>query len=169
MSVVAVKKYKDRIEIAADSQFTCGDICRNYDSFKLKKINNDLVVGGCGTARTIGLLWIYFETHSLESDSNERTMMNFMLDFCKWQAEYNNIDPFDSKFIIVYKNKIFEILGYEIIEIKDYTAIGSGYESALAALYLGHSPKEAVKVACELNCYVGEPIQEEIIKFNLKK
>ena len=40
---------------------------------------------------------------------------------------------------------------------------------ALAALHLGHSPKEAVQVACDLTNYVGEPIKEEVIKFNTKK
>ena len=30
----------------------------------------------------------------------------------------------------------------------------------LTALYLGHTPREAVKVSCDLCCYVAEPIIE---------
>lgn len=95
--------------------------------------------------------------------------MNFITDFVRWRKDYAGGDPFDSSFIIVYKDKIFEVFGFSIIEITDYVAIGSGFEMATAALYLGHSPKEAVKVACDLTNYVGEPIKEEVIKFNAKK
>ena len=49
-----------------------------------------------------------------------------------------------------------------IEEINDYAAIGAGRDYAYAALYLGHEPKEAVKVACDLSCYVSEPIIEVV-------
>lgn len=39
-------------------------------------------------------------------------------------------------------------------------AVGAGEDFANAALHLGHTPKEAVKVACDLCCYVCEPIIE---------
>jgi hypothetical protein len=45
-------------------------------------------------------------------------------------------------------------------EVFDFISIGAGEDFANAALYLGHTPKEAVKVACELSCYVCEPIKE---------
>ena len=45
-------------------------------------------------------------------------------------------------------------------EINEYAAIGAGEDFALAALYLGHSAKEAVKTACELSAFVAEPIVE---------
>ena len=45
-------------------------------------------------------------------------------------------------------------------EVNEYAAIGAGEDFALAALYLGHSAKEAVKVACELSAFVAEPIVE---------
>jgi len=52
-----------------------------------------------------------------------------------------------------------------INEIKDFAAIGAGEDFANAALYLGHSPEEAVKVACELCCFVSEPI----VKYKMKR
>jgi hypothetical protein len=52
-----------------------------------------------------------------------------------------------------------------INEIKDFAAVGAGEDFANAALYLGHSPEEAVKVACELCCFVSEPI----IKYKMKR
>ena len=168
MSVIAVKKYENKIVVAADSQVSYGSTNRKFENLKMRKINSDLIICVTGTVETCGLLWIYFETHSLEPISCERTIMNFITDFAKWREDYAGGNSFDSNFIIVYKDKIFEVCGYTILEVKDYTSVGSGYQMALAALHLGHSPKEAVQVACDLTNYVGEPIQEEIIKFNLK-
>ncbi len=169
MSVIAAKKYENKIVVAADSQISYGGMNRKFPDVKMRKINSDLIIGVTGTAETCGLLWIYFETHSLEPASCEKTIMNFITDFVRWRKDYAGGDSFDSSFIIVYKDKIFEVFGFSIIEITDYVAIGSGFEMATAALYLGHSPKEAVKVACDLTNYVGEPIKEEVIKFNAKK
>ena len=45
-------------------------------------------------------------------------------------------------------------------EVKEYEAIGAGMYYGEEALYLGHSPREAVKVSCDLCCYVAEPIVE---------
>lgn len=47
-----------------------------------------------------------------------------------------------------------------VCQIKDYVAIGAGDDFATAALYLGHTPREAVEVACNLSCYVAGPIVE---------
>lgn len=169
MSVVAVKKYEDRIVIAADSQVTYGNTNRKFGSLKMRRINSDLVIGSVGPADTCGLLWIYFETHSLEPVSCERTIMNFILDFAKWCEKSIGGRALDNDFIIVYKDKIFEVMGYSILEITDYSAIGSGYQMALAALYLGHSPTESVRVACDLTNYVGGPIEEETVEIKTER
>ena len=47
--------------------------------------------------------------------------------------------------------------GY-VAEVTDFYAIGYGHQYSEAALYLGHSPQEAVKVACDLCCFVDGPI-----------
>lgn len=49
-------------------------------------------------------------------------------------------------------------------EIDDFAAIGAGRDFSYAALYLGATPEEAVKVACELSCKVSEPIVKAVGK-----
>jgi hypothetical protein len=65
---------------------------------------------------------------------------------------------------MIFGGHLFEIEHMLAFEIKDYTAAGAGEDFANAALYLGHSPREAVKVACDLSCYVCEPIIEYSMK-----
>lgn len=45
-----------------------------------------------------------------------------------------------------------------VFPIDDYYAIGAGQDYANGALYMGATPKEAVKAACELCAMVCEPI-----------
>lgn len=42
MSVVAVKKYDNKIVVAADSQITYGGTNRKFTDVKMRKINSDL-------------------------------------------------------------------------------------------------------------------------------
>lgn len=43
----------------------------------------------------------------------------------------------------------------------DCAAMGSGYEIALGAMHAGATPREAVKIACDLNVYTGPPVVVE--------
>jgi hypothetical protein len=84
-----------------------------------------------------------------------------MYEFVMWRAKEFGVDPkgeYQNCYLIAYKGKAFYCNAGYIGEVTDYFAIGAGDKYANAALYLGHSPAEAVKVACALNCYVAEPI-----------
>ena len=61
-------------------------------------------------------------------------------------------------YLICYKGHLFEAEGLYVFEVKNYSAIGAGQDFATAALYLGHTPQEAVNVAAELSCFVAKPI-----------
>ena len=73
-------------------------------------------------------------------------------------------NEFNNPYIIAYKGKAFGIEKMLVFPIDDYYAIGAGEDFASGALYMGASPKEAVKAACELCAFVSEPIITESIK-----
>ena len=50
-----------------------------------------------------------------------------------------------------------------VFPIDDFYTIGAGEDYASGALFMGASPKEAVKAACELCAFVCEPIVCESI------
>lgn len=160
MSVVAVKIYDDKIQIAADSIVCSG--CTNINHAKkfskLVEIN-DMIIGTVGTANEGSLMWLYMNTHK-PNGSTEKDILEFVAEFSSWKTKYNDNNQINNSYILIYQNKVFSISGLFVTEIESYLAIGAGEDYALAALYLGHSPKEAVKVACDLCCYVAEPIIE---------
>lgn len=154
MSVVAVKVGKDKIEFAADSIAV-----RGATSTKIVKLSeiNKMIIGGVGTAEETSLLFMFAKTHS-PLDNTEKSVLEFFYEFCKWKNGLNLPFTMNNSYLFGFGGKAFSIENLLIEEIKDYEAIGAGMDYALSALYLKHTAKEAVKVACELSCYVAEPI-----------
>ena len=158
MSCVAVKITEDKIEFAADSiaVINSTNISKAVGARKLEKIN-DMIIGGSGYVSEIESLFVYAESHQ-PFDKSIRAMREFFYEFSTWKQSKGQKFDTDSDFIIAYKGKVFSLFGSALTEIKQYSAIGAGYQYALAALYLGHTAKEAVKVSCVLDCFVAEPI-----------
>lgn len=160
MSVVAVKVNDNSISIAADSILCKWDQKKSNpkDFTKIAKIN-DMVIGGCGFAREISLIWHYMETHKPRS-TEVKDILTFFVEFVKWKSEYGDGSEMKNDYILVYSGHAYLCSELFIHEIHEYEAIGAGENFANAALYLGHTPREAVKVACDLSCFVSEPIVE---------
>lgn len=165
MSVVAVKKTDKKIKIAADSISVCGwtRMEKTIKKAKLFKVNG-IIAGGVGLASENLLLENFCLTHQ-PHEATEREVLNFFIEFNNYLKDLG-LSKYTNAFILCFKGKAFLI--YEdmyVNEINEYAAIGAGEDFALAALYLGHSAKEAVKAACELSAFVAEPI----IEFEMEK
>lgn len=154
MSVIAGKVYSDKIIMAADSIIVRGWSKRTNFS-KIATIN-DMIIGGSGTAEEQSLFFRFAQTHKPES-STEKDVLTFIVEFANWKKDYGS-GSVDNSYLIAINGHLFLIEHMFVREIFDYEAIGAGEDYAIAALYLGHTPVEAVKVACELCCYVSEPI-----------
>ena len=157
MSVVAAKIYNNKIYMATDSILVYGSSKSTNGNFAKINYINDMIVGGCGYAEEISLLWHYMRTHKPES-ATEKDILDYFVEFSKWEKDYSGNGSITNTYLLAYQGHLFEIEHMFVYEIKDYVAIGAGRDFANAALYLGHSPKKAVKVACELSCYVAEPV-----------
>lgn len=158
MSVIAARVYTDRITVAADSILTNGWAKRNQNFSKIANING-MIVGATGTAAEASLMWHYMETHRPAAPT-EKEVLNFIVEFANWKGRFGIGGCVENTYLVAFDNHLFEVAQMFVHEIKDYIAVGAGEDFANAALYLGHSPREAVKVACDLSCFVCEPIVE---------
>lgn len=155
MSVVAVRIYDEKIEVAADSIMVRGWTQTNKYS-KLHFIN-DMYIGTSGLAEEGSLFRIYCTTRKPEQ-ATEGAIITFFSEFADWKNNRTGSSSLQNEYIFIYSGKVFEIQHFHIQEIKDFTAIGAGMDFALAALHLGHKADEAVAVACALSVYCEEPI-----------
>lgn len=158
MSVVAAKVYEKEIIMAADSILVKGWSKRNSNFAKIAEINN-MIVGGTGSAQEISMMWHYMQTHKPASAA-EKDVLTFIIEFVQWKNNMGSGSNIENVYLLIYDGHLFEIDRMFVHEVSDYIAIGAGEDFASAALYLGHTPQEAVKVACDLSCYVCEPIVE---------
>ena len=159
MSVVAVKVYDKEIIMSADSIIVHGHSNDKTPVGRGKIFEvNGMLIGASGTASEGIHMALFAENHTPLA-MNDREMTKWMNEFALWRArEFCVEDKIGNQFLIAYKGKVFYCYGDYIGEVTDFFAIGAGESYARAALYLGHSPAESVKVACALSCYVDEPI-----------
>lgn len=165
MSVVAVRVSEKNIEIAADSIVVRGDSKRSDSGFKKLFKINDMIIGAVGSAEECSLFKYYCRVNIME-DFKEKDVLEYMVNFLNFKINMTpNYPELENSYIMVVGGKAFLIEGLLIQEVEDYAAIGAGEDFANAALYLGHTAEEAVKVACELSCYVSDPI----IKYTVER
>lgn len=164
MSVVVCKVYKDKIEMASDSIAVKGWTKINNAQNKIVKMmkHNDMIIGGCGCCEELSLFFHYMKTHTIEK-VDEKGVLDFVIEFRRWKNDLTGNNSFENPYIIAYQGKAFGVHGMLIFPIDDFYAIGAGEDFASGALYMGASPKEAVKAACELCAMVCKPIVVESI------
>ena len=159
MSVVACRILKDGFEMSADSQTTYGMTQLDNDKQKLSKLFEvkDIVCGGVGISQDNALMQLFLGTHGI-STPDERGILELMGEFLDWKKEKTDDSTINNQYLIGYKGKVFLVSGWLISEVTKYTAIGTGMDYALAALYFGAPTAKAVEVATELNIYCEKPI-----------
>lgn len=159
MSVVAARVYKDKIIMAADSIIVRGWSKRtDHDIVKINEING-MIVGGTGYAQELSLMWQYMATHKPAS-ATEKDVLSFIVEFSQWKRNLIGNGNVDNTYLMAYDGHLFQIEEMLVYEVSEHSAVGAGQDFANAVLYLGNSPRDAVKVACELSCFVAEPIIE---------
>lgn len=167
MSVVAARIYEDRIEVAADTICVRGSSKMNSAEKKHTKLFRfqDLVVGGVGMSEEISLFQRFMKNHTIK-DLNEDGVLDFLIEFKKWKKDLVGDADIENRYIIASKGKCFSTNKLFVFRVNDYYAIGAGDDFARGAMYMGATPEEAVKVACDLCVYVSEPIVKETIRID---
>lgn len=159
MSVVAAKVYKDKIVMAADSIVVRGWSKRtDHNIVKINEING-MIVGSTGYAQELSLMWQYMTTHK-PATATEKDVLAFVVEFSRWKRELIGNGSVDNTYLMAYDGHLFQIEDMFVYEVSEWSAVGAGEDFANAVLCLGNSPRDAVKVACELSCFVAEPIIE---------
>lgn len=163
MSVVAVKNYKDKIVIGADSFVGIAwGMQKKEKMAKLACVNKNIVIGTVGYTKDHFLLKTFASAVQLKNNT-EDGVLDYMGQYHKWvKDKMNQLDVKidDSHHILIFKNKVYEFNNYDIFEIKEGEgrAIGAGLYFAQTALHLGKTVKEGIEVACELSIYCEKPV-----------
>jgi ATP-dependent protease HslVU (ClpYQ) peptidase subunit len=156
MSVVAVKVTDEKITIGADSIIAYGWTQEKDKLAKLEEVNN-MVIGSVGMAQEGALFRVFCRTRK-PREATDEAIVDFMSEFQDWLKDKTGETEIQNGYILVFNKKVFNIEGFYVKEVVDYSAIGAGMDFALSALYLGNSVKESIKAACHLSVYCEKPI-----------
>lgn len=159
MTVIAVRKTKKFIELAADGQTSWGGYKYPKADNSDKQVSaqgkifhyNEITMGCAGSTSHIGLLRLFTKSHQ-PKDAEVDYVLEWWLEFREWMQKKAQVQPADISLcgIMVFKKRIFSFLAaLEVEEIKDFDALGSGMFLAIGAMEVGADAKKAVKIACK--------------------
>jgi len=157
MSVACVKIYNDRIVLGADSIAVYGDMQEKQKDSKIRKINDCSGFASSGYAKEIEFFYIFCKTHQPSHNTIEG-IIDYFFEFSNWKKKKIDDDKIENSYIFVYKGESYYFYDYHVLEIKDFHAIGAGYQYATTALYLNHTVGEAIKISCDLSIYCEMPV-----------
>lgn len=173
MSVVAIKIYKDRIELGSDSQVSSyymykDDVQKRYGIGKIVK-ENDVYLGGVGDLSEISLAKLFLKK-TKPGGSREDDILEWLVSFYEYcRSKNGDFRPFN-QWIMVFKDRAFLIYpDFSIFSISDYEAIGCGMSEAKPILAIGRDIREAIAMACKLDLYCNKPIKIYSIPKNRAK
>ena len=158
MSVICAKKIEGKIVFAADSMISSGETKVADKMMKASKLfkQNDLVIGAAGRCYETTLMELFSRNHKPVA-SGRMAMIEFLMEFREWVKDKDSGYTLDNEFLIAFAGELYIVCGgLEVYEASEFESIGSGRDFANAALYLGHSPKAAVEVACKLSTYCAK-------------
>ena len=114
MSVIAVRKYEDRIEFYADSIVLSGDLIMSKLSADTTKLfsDNGMVVGACGSTKEFGIMEHFVSSHN-PSTADVRGVREFMWEFGEWKKKKFDDFNIENVYIIVYGQKALSEYKYE--------------------------------------------------------
>lgn len=162
MTVIAARKTKDTIIFASDSILVAGYLKATEKEVIYNKLfqQNEMVIGSTGTGYEGTMMELFSRNHR-PVDGNRLSVIDFFVEFREWINKRDAGYAPENDYLIAYDKKLFRTYGgLDIYEVPEFEAIGSGEDFAKAALHLGHTPREAVEVACKLSIYCSEPIAE---------
>lgn len=171
MSVVAAKKYSDKLVFAADSIRVSGYLTETYrvvgdEQGKLFEVN-DMIIGSVGYIMELSFMQIFARNHKPSAPTVEG-VLDFMVEFYAWAKKKDDSFGKKNRYLIGIEDSIFRVCDSYLVEkINEFSAIGAGEHFALTAMYLDKTPEEAVEIANELCVYCSAPIN--VITKNFKQ
>ncbi|NET55094.1 MAG: hypothetical protein F6K47_02495 [Symploca sp. SIO2E6] len=162
MSVVAARKYPDKLVFASDSIRVSGYLKETHrvtgdERGKLFEVNN-MIIGSVGYIMELSFMQIFARNHSPASPTVE-AVLDFMVEFYSWAKGKDDSFGRKNEYLLGIEDEIFRVCDSYLVEkINEFGAIGAGEHFALTAMYLDKSPQEAIEIANKLCVYCSDPI-----------
>ena len=161
MTVIAARKNGDgTISFASDSLVSAGWARTSPHQNQTCKLAhaNGVTFGSTGQLAESQLFRSFLGTHKPAADE-EAAISELMFEFLAWCRRTDTDYRLRNHFLIAFGSKLFRVHNMlDVFEVPRFDAIGCGGDYAIAALHLGHSPRKAVRTACQISVFCRGPI-----------
>ena len=149
MSLILAIKKKDRVYMAYDTQFSCGDVKISLlarENLKVAHLENGMLIGHVGLLHNTQLLLAYPDFFTLPKEgplTKKHIVQNIIPHIFKLYQKNDLLEREDGEvggrmaesYLLAYGDKLFLIDDtFCVTALNHYAAIGSGKDVALAAL-----------------------------------
>ena len=158
MTAIVAVKHNGHVWMGGDSAFISGWDVEAIPDEKVFFVG-EILFGVAGSPRTVGLLRYHLKFPDPQTDDLREYITTSLVDALRGlfnekghATKSDEQEQFPSAILVSYGGRLFMIdSDYQVLEIPDYTAIGSGGTVALGALAatVGKSPAKRVQIALE--------------------
>jgi hypothetical protein len=161
MSVVALRKYPDKLVVGSDSILITNDALKDTQELgKLFRSQHGLIIGSCGLALECSLMKLFVENLKIKS-LDESVVYDLFVEFEEYIRDRTNNPEhkLENDYLIAYGDQAFFFGEYFVMPVTEYYAIGAGCEVAMGALHTGATVQQALEAACDLNIRCSRPLK----------
>ena len=140
MSVIAVKKYKDKIVIGSDQQISfwrdAKEKKHETTPIKLHKISDNMIFGSAWSCSESNCMKMFLEHYEPKLIIDLKSVFEMIKQFKDWWKDYGWDEKCDNEYLLITNWKIYNIMWWTYIEeITDYSAIWSWWIKAMCCLH----------------------------------
>ena len=163
MTVIAARIKDNEVVMSCDSQVSVG--WHHKKTGYMDKIINgpDFIIGVSGSAMLMPLLSMYSKNHQI-GDGGEERITEWCFEFLEYCKKKTDAWSQPGALILGCASGMFLIEDWIPLRITDFCAVGSGYQHAEAAMYLGMDTEKAVDVAINMAFGCGGAIKTSSIE-----
>lgn len=169
MSVIAVKKYKDKIVIGSDQQISFWrDAKENKHEttpIKLHKISDNMIFGSAWSCSESNCMKMFLEHYEPKLIIDLKSVFEMIKQFKDWWKDYGWEEKCENEYLLITNWKIYNIMWWTYIEeVTDYSAIWSWWIKAMCCLHSWVDVEQTLKSVCAYDIYCSEPIILHTVK-----
>lgn len=162
MSVIAAKKYKDKIVIGSDQQISFWRDKEKKDEkvpIKLHKISDNIIFGSAWSCAESNCMKMFLEHYEPKLVTDLKSVFEMIKQFKEWWKYYWWNERCENEYILITNSKIYQIIWWDYIEeVDEFTAIWSWWMKAMACLHTWADIETTLKAVCAYDLFCSEPI-----------
>lgn len=162
MSVIVVKKLRDKIIIGSDQQISywlLKEVSKENTPVKLHKISDNVIFWAAWSVAESNCMKMFLEHYEPKKITDVKMWFEMLKSFKDFGKDYWLWDEMINEYLLITNWIIFNIISDKYIAIvDDFYAVWSWWDKAMACLHTWADVESTIKAVCAYDLFCSEPI-----------